>query len=155
MQQRNSNSHTDPRTLSAGVDADLIIYVSTRERSQCGSTLAAAAACAFDPVTNRPLAGNLIFCKIDPSVFDKDLATAVHEVLHVLVRCPAEAHEQGPEELAAFCAVDLPHACAMGTLQACHQTARAPSEAPSGQGRHARAPACDQGHAQTRTHLRP
>lgn len=83
---------SDNSPAGAGVDADLVIYVSTRDRAECGSTLAAAAACAFDPETNRPLAGNLIFCKIDPSVFDKDLATAVHEVLHVLVRCPAHTH---------------------------------------------------------------
>jgi hypothetical protein len=69
----------------SGVDADLIIYVTSRNKTVCGKTLAAAAACAFDTQTNRPVAGNLIICKISPSTFDKDLATAVHELLHVLV----------------------------------------------------------------------
>jgi Leishmanolysin len=75
--------------LISGKDADVIIYVTSQPRDSCGSTLASAAACAFDPATHRPVAGNIIFCKIDPQSFDQDLATAVHELMHVLARAPA------------------------------------------------------------------
>lgn len=70
----------------AGVAADIIIYVTTRDPAACGDTLASAAACAFDAVTHRPIAGNIIFCKYSADTFDKDLSTAVHELFHVLVR---------------------------------------------------------------------
>ena len=69
----------------AGAEGDLILYVTNEDPSTCGSRLAAAAACAFDPVTNRPVAGNVILCQISPDNFDSDLTTAVHEMLHVLV----------------------------------------------------------------------
>ena len=69
-----------------GVNEDVIMYVTSQPRDTCGSTLASAAACAFDAVTRRPIAGNIIFCKINPEFFESDLATAVHEMLHVLVR---------------------------------------------------------------------
>ena len=71
--------------LCAGVDADIIIYVTTSDPDTCGDTLASAAACAFDAGTNRPVAGNIIFCKFSPNQYDKDLATAVHEIFHILV----------------------------------------------------------------------
>ena len=73
----------------AGAEGDLILYVTNEDPATCGSRLAAAAACAFDPVTNRPLAGNVILCQISPDNFDSDLTTAVHEILHVLVNFPA------------------------------------------------------------------
>lgn len=69
----------------AGAEGDVIFYVTNEDPSTCGTTLAAAAACAFDPVTNRPIAGNVILCKISPENFDSDLITAVHEMLHVMV----------------------------------------------------------------------
>jgi Leishmanolysin len=87
-------------TVPAGVDADVIVYVTSQPRDTCGTTLASAAACAFDPLNNRPVAGNIIFCTINPSEFEQDLATAVHELLHVLVRnlCAApwfaESHDR-------------------------------------------------------------
>jgi hypothetical protein len=83
-------------SVHAGEDADLIIYVTNQRSALCGNTtLASAAACAFDPVTNRPIAGNIIFCQINPDLFNRDLVTAVHELLHVLVRSLQEpAHRQ-------------------------------------------------------------
>ena len=64
----------------------MIVYVTSQARDSCGSTLASAAACEFDPDSNRPVAGNIIFCKINPAQFASDLSTAVHELLHILVR---------------------------------------------------------------------
>lgn len=84
------NSATDCRTVAQGdgAEGDLILYVTNEDPATCGSRLAAAAACAFDGETNRPLAGNVILCQISRENFDSDLITAVHEILHVLVNIP-------------------------------------------------------------------
>eukprot|EP00892_Ulva_mutabilis_P007886 jgi/Ulvmu1/546/UM001_0554.1 len=80
------DSAFDCQTYPGGVGAegDVLFYVTNEDPATCGSRLAAAAACAFHPVTNRPIAGNVILCQISSDNFDSDLATAVHEMLHVL-----------------------------------------------------------------------
>ena len=84
-QDSNTDSESPRVWHHAGVDADIIIYVTTTDPEECGNTLASAAACAFDSATNRPVAGNIIFCQFGPNQYDKDLATAVHELFHILV----------------------------------------------------------------------
>lgn len=69
----------------AGVDADLIVYV-TAGSDGCGENhLAAALSCSFDATTNRPVAGLIHFCKFGQDRFQDDLIASVHELFHVLV----------------------------------------------------------------------
>lgn len=89
---RNADMHvlvtfcvSQPESL-AGVDADLIVYV-TAGSDGCGENhLAAALSCSFDATTNRPVAGRIHFCKFGQDRFQDDLTASVHELIHVLVR---------------------------------------------------------------------
>ena len=70
----------------AGVDADVIIYVTNRApNTDCQGTLASAGHCLQDAALNRPLAGNVQLCEYSRETFRGDLETVVHELLHVLV----------------------------------------------------------------------
>eukprot|EP00892_Ulva_mutabilis_P007549 jgi/Ulvmu1/5166/UM021_0183.1 len=67
-----------------GVDADLIVYVTAGSDGCAENNLATALSCAFDPMTNRPVAGVIQFCKFGRNRFQEDLVAAVHELIHVL-----------------------------------------------------------------------
>jgi hypothetical protein len=69
---------------AAGEGADLIIYV-TSAGQDCDA-LAQASPCYYDAATNRPVAGEIQFCKIGEQPAKDQLITAVHELMHVLVR---------------------------------------------------------------------
>lgn len=71
----------------------------------CVNTLASAAALILSAVTKRPLYGELIFCQLHPDRLEMDLAVAVHEVMHVLVRLELHAVTGAPDIL---CAVPCP-----------------------------------------------
>jgi hypothetical protein len=72
--------------MAAGVNADLIIYVTNQNRCQ-GDNLASSLLCASDTLTNRPVAGAIDFCTFGSNRFQDDLMVAVHEAIHILV-CP-------------------------------------------------------------------
>jgi hypothetical protein len=48
--------------------------------------LAQASPCYYDAATNRPVAGEIQFCHIGEQHLEDQLITAVHELIHVLVR---------------------------------------------------------------------
>lgn len=79
--------HNAPQTRAggAGVDADLVVFVTALDPGAC-DFLAQASACAFDAATSRSVAGEIQFCNIGRQSPDVELATAVHELVHVLVR---------------------------------------------------------------------
>ena len=99
---------------SAGVDADLIVYV-VAKTAGCDSNddsgsieksvvLAYANGCLQDPMNNRPVAGMITFCTFGPNQLDEDLETAVHEIIHVLVRAPfsSEISVSSPQKMFIF-----------------------------------------------------
>ena len=76
-----------------GIDADffLVIGASTTGLHSieefCGSnTLAISLVCAWDPVSNRPIAGEINFCKFNLLNVPLDVESALHEIVHTLVR---------------------------------------------------------------------
>jgi hypothetical protein len=78
---RGTSSHS-------GIDADVLIKVTSYAATDpyCRGINAAAASHKYEDGTYRPIYGYIIFCKIKPSDFEGDLATTMHEVMHVLVR---------------------------------------------------------------------
>jgi hypothetical protein len=66
------------------VDADLIIFVTTATE-KCDA-LAQAMPCSFSESSGRAVAGEIQFCNLAKQDFYADLSTAVHELIHVLVR---------------------------------------------------------------------
>ena len=71
----------------AGVDADVIVYVKTDDpATDCGGTLASAVSCSSEPASNRPVAGQITLCEVNPGELASEAETATHELIHVLVR---------------------------------------------------------------------
>jgi hypothetical protein len=52
----------------------------------CNSTIASTLAWYIDEVTKRPIYGVIIFCLVQPGRLKVDIAFAVHEIMHALVR---------------------------------------------------------------------
>ena len=75
-----------PRNHVAGVEADLIIYVTNGMGTCEGDNLASSISCASDTLTNRPVAGSIDYCNFGRHRFQSDLMVSVHEMIHILVR---------------------------------------------------------------------
>jgi hypothetical protein len=75
-------------TLLAGIDADIVLKVSSKpaDSEACRGLLAGAMAFYAEDATLRPVYGLVELCQINPADFLGDLSTTVHEVLHALVR---------------------------------------------------------------------
>eukprot|EP00892_Ulva_mutabilis_P009761 jgi/Ulvmu1/7157/UM034_0064.1 len=75
---------------SAGYDADMVLKVTSMPASapECKGLLAGAAAHFLENTTRRPVYGYVVFCNVNPSDYDNDLATTIHEILHALVLDP-------------------------------------------------------------------
>ena len=77
---------------AADFDADLLVIVTGLDLnlpSCMNGLLASAGFLVIDqPGTNRPIAGEVQFCGVNPADFTFDLTVTVHEMMHVLV-CPA------------------------------------------------------------------
>ena len=73
-------------TGGAGVDGDLIVYVTAIDVNCGGATHAYAGSCGYRDQFDRPLAGYINFCPTKLSSSDKpnQIITAAHEIGHIL-----------------------------------------------------------------------
>lgn len=71
--------------VCAGYEYDLVVKVEMPAGGCPKSSLAFALAVYVEEVTNRPLFGFIEFCDLDPTDFNYDLGTAVHELIHIMV----------------------------------------------------------------------
>lgn len=62
-----------------------MVQVKTAPTEDCAFT-ARAGVLEIEEATNRPVLGDVEFCFVDPNDFQFDVTTAVHELLHILVR---------------------------------------------------------------------
>ena len=73
------------------MDADFVFFIYAGTPEQCTGTYAAMANFCYQDQTqgtNRPIAGWIDFCMFEPTTYEFDVALAVHETLHALVRVP-------------------------------------------------------------------
>eukprot|EP00793_Prasinoderma_coloniale_P000617 PRCOL_00003766-RA len=102
----NGQLGAEPRVEPGGpglYNTDIVVYVTARDTGICGGSIAQAGMCAQDPVTDRPVAGNINFCPCElktRSMVDAgeggmhsgvwaeerrlQVGTTVHELVHVL-----------------------------------------------------------------------
>lgn len=75
----------------AGIDADILVKVASypADTNFCRSSLAAALPVVFETLTRRAIFGQIWVCQILPKFdFSGNLATVVHELIHIVVRPP-------------------------------------------------------------------
>lgn len=89
--ERLHTASTNQARCRAGVEADLIIYVTNYDQCQ-GDNIASSRFCASDTLTNRPVAGGLDFCNFGRHQFRDDLMVTVHEMIHILVCTPNHSY---------------------------------------------------------------
>lgn len=83
---------------SAGYDADLVMKVTSGppQSKECVGEFAVGKSFIFEPLTQRPIFGQIRMCRARPSNFlPNTLQLVVHEFMHILVRCAQlhRAHE--------------------------------------------------------------
>ena len=110
----------------AAYDADLVIKVtsSPRDSPECVGEFAVGKSFIFEPLTQRPIFGQVRMCRAQPSNFlPNTLQFVVHEFLHILVRCAMYMHARPKkhESCAAVAASEVGkclqprrHACSRG-----------------------------------------
>ncbi len=95
----NGTDYTQPCTNYSGgagvTNADAVLYVTAMQVDGCAGSLntssgflAYTTACFFDPVTSRPILGNVNVCpavlSADPYQFDTQVGVLIHELIHFL-----------------------------------------------------------------------
>lgn len=76
------------RGQSAGIDADLLVKVSSmpRDHGVCRDTIAFAVPSVFEKYTRRPIFDTIWVCHFGQDDFATDLGTMMHELGHIIVR---------------------------------------------------------------------
>lgn len=72
--------------MHAGYDVDLLVRFETAAvPEEACDYFAEGGPDVFDDDTGRPIHGSVAFCLVDTDLFEFELTTAVHEILHVMV----------------------------------------------------------------------